>query len=166
MIDILLAVIGGICVVLGIIGCVLPILPGPVLAYAGLLLFELSSTHPFTLNFMIVFAILTILVALLDYLIPVYGTKILKGTKYGIWGSAIGLIIGAMVLFPVGIILGPIIGALGGELIGGRPLKEAFIPAIGAFVGFMTGTFLKLALTGIMGYYYFKEVYVSLLSKV
>jgi len=159
MVDPFLVISGGICVVLGIVGCVLPVLPGPLLAYAGMWLFELSSHHPFTTNMMIIFGMFAVVVSIADYIVPVYGTKVLKGSRYGLRGSATGLIIGTLILFPAGILLGPVLGALIGELIGGRTLKDSLLPAIGAFVGFMTGTLLKLGFVIVMGYYYIKGLY-------
>jgi hypothetical protein len=163
MIDTFLILAGGLCVILGIIGCVLPVLPGPLLAYAGMLLFELSSAHPFSINTMIIFGVITIGVSVIDYIVPVYGAKVLKGSRYGIWGSAAGLIIGTLIFFPAGILIGPVLGAFIGEIISRKRLKDAFLPAIGAFIGFMTGTILKLSLTIVIGYFYTKEAYFYLL---
>jgi uncharacterized protein YqgC (DUF456 family) len=109
--------------------------------------------------FLLVFAILTILVTILDYLIPLLGTKTLKGTKYGIWGSAIGLLAG-VILFPlVGIIIGPLIGAFLGEIISGKQLDKALKSSIGSFLGFMTGTAVKLALSFAMAYFFIITVF-------
>ena len=102
--DIILMIIGGILIITGIIGCILPVLPGPVLSYSGLLALQLTSPHPFSLQFMVIYALLTILVGVLDYVIPIYGTKKLKGSKYGIWGCIAGLVLGLFFFFPFGII--------------------------------------------------------------
>ena len=84
--------------VIGIIGCLMPVLPGPPISYIGLILLQLTSKHPFSTRFLIIYGILTVCVLVIDYVIPVYGTKKLQGTKYGIWGSAIGLIIGIRII--------------------------------------------------------------------
>jgi uncharacterized protein YqgC (DUF456 family) len=158
MIDTLLVIMGGICILVGIVGCILPVLPGPLISYAGLILLQLTTRHPFTLKFLLIFAILTIFVTILDYVMPIYGTKTVKGSKYGFWGSAIGLIIG-VILFPlVGIILGPLIGAFVGEFITGKNLDKAFKSTLGSFIGFMTATVIKLALSFVMGYYFVVHV--------
>lgn len=140
--------------VLGIMGCILPILPGPPASYIGLLLLQISSKHPFTVMFLVIFGLLTILVLVLDFVIPVYGTKRFQGSKYGIWGSAAGLIIGFVFLFPVGIIIGPLSGAFIGEILSGKNIRVAIVPTLGSFVGFLAGTAIKLILTIIMAYHF------------
>ena len=107
---------GGLLILGGIVGSIVPFLPGPPLAYAGLLLQQLRSDPPFTLKFLLIWAGITIVVSVLDYLIPLYGTKKFGGSKYGIWGCTIGLIAG--IFFPPwGIVAGPFIGAFVGEMI-------------------------------------------------
>ena len=92
--DIFLAVIAGVLLLVGLIGCILPILPGPPLSYLGLLLMQLRSDTPFSTKFMIVWAVITVAVTLLDYWIPAYGTKRFGGTRYGVYGTLVGLIVG------------------------------------------------------------------------
>ncbi|MEW6052966.1 MAG: DUF456 domain-containing protein [Nitrospirota bacterium] len=134
-------------------------MPGPPLSYAGLLLLQFTSTHPFSTKFLLIFATLTILVTLLDFVIPVYGTKKLHGSKYGIWGSALGLVIG-LVFFPfAGIIFGPLLGAFIGELITGKKIGKAVKSSFGSFLGFITGTAAKLFLSFVMAYYFFMNVF-------
>jgi uncharacterized protein YqgC (DUF456 family) len=142
----------------GIIGCILPILPGPPLSYAGLLLLQLSSKQPFTARFLIIYALLTVLVFTLDYIIPVYGTKKFHGSRYGLWGSAVGLIIGVIFFPPLGIIAGPVAGAFVGELIHGHKPNKAVQAAFGSFLGFLTSTLIKLFLCTSMAYYYLTSV--------
>jgi len=153
-IDIVLIVIGSICVIVGIIGCLVPVLPGPVLSYAGIILLQFSSGRPFTTALMVLYAVLTALVAILDYVIPVYGTKKLEGSKYGTWGSALGLILGVIFFFPFGIILGPVAGAFAGELISGKSMQKAFKSALGSFLGFLASVFIRLALSLAMAYHF------------
>jgi uncharacterized protein len=159
VIDTLLIIFSGIFIVVGIAGCILPALPGPPISYAGLILLQLTSRPPFTAKFLIIFAILTILVTLLDYVIPVYGTKKLKGSKYGIWGSAIGLVIGLIFFSFVGIIIGPLVGAFLGELITGKKMDKAIKSALGSLLGFITGTAIKLILSLVMAYYFIVNVF-------
>ena len=157
--DIILTVLGGICIIIGIAGCVLPVLPGPVLTYAGLVLLQLSSLHPFSMQFLVIYALLMGMVALLDYVIPIYGTKKFQGSKYGIWGSTAGLIVGILFFFPLGIILGPALGAFAGEIISGKSKDRAFKSAMGSFLGFLAGTAIKLILSLSMAYHYVVTVY-------
>ena len=152
--DIIIILIGGICVMAGIAGCFLPVLPGPVLSYAGLLLLQVSSAQPFTVWFLTIYAVLTALVAVLDYVIPVYGTKKFEGSKYGIWGSTVGLIAGLLFFFPLGIILGPVLGAFMGEILSGKTKERACKSALGSFLGFLAGTMVKVALSLSMAVYY------------
>ena len=154
MIDTALMLCGGLCIVIGIIGCFLPVLPGPPISYVGLLLLQLTSNSPFSMKFLIIYGILTVFVFVIDYIIPVYGTKKLQGSKYGIWGSAIGLLIGILLFLPFGIIVGPLLGAFLGELVTGRDIARALKSALGSLVGFLAGTALKLVLSITMAYYY------------
>jgi uncharacterized protein YqgC (DUF456 family) len=153
-IDIVLLTTGGICMIVGIIGCVLPVLPGPILCYAGLILLQFSSKHPFSITFLVIYAILTVLVAGLDYVIPIYGTKKLEGSKYGIWGSAVGLVVGTIFFFPFGILVGPMLGAFIGELISGKTKDKALKSALGSFLGFLASTAVKLLLSLLMAYHF------------
>ncbi len=158
MLDILLIIVGGALVVTGTIGCILPILPGPPISYVGLLLVQLSSRHPFSVRFLIIFAVLVAFAALLDYVIPIYGTKKFEGSSYGIWGSVVGLILGLVFFPPLGILIGPVAGAFIGELIHGHTAGKAVKSAFGSLLGFFTGTLLKLALCICMAYYYLVAV--------
>ncbi len=152
--DIALIIAGSICVITGVIGCIIPVLPGPIMCYAGLLLLQLTSGHPFTLSLLVIYAVLTALAALLDYIIPIYGTKKLEGSKYGIWGSAVGLLLGIMFFFPLGILLGPIAGAFAGELLSGRSAGRAIKSAFGSFLGFLASTVIRLVLSLAMAYHF------------
>jgi len=154
MIDTALILCGGICMVIGIIGCLMPVLPGPPVSYTGLLLLQLTSRHPFSTRFLVVFGIVTVLALVLDYIIPVYGTRKLQGTTYGIWGSALGLIIGIVFFSPFGIIIGPLLGAFIGELVAGKDIKRAMRSSLGSLIGFLAGTAIKLVLSITMAYYY------------
>ena len=154
MVDTVLIIFGGICMGVGIIGCLIPVLPGPPIAYIGLIILQLTSKNPFSTRFLIIYGILTIFVFVLDYVIPVYGTKKLQGSKYGILGSAIGLIIGILFFLPFGIIFGPLVGAFLGELVTGKDIARAVKSAMGSLIGFLAGTAIKLVLSITMAYYY------------
>jgi uncharacterized protein YqgC (DUF456 family) len=157
--DIALSIVGGLCVLAGIIGCIVPVLPGPVLCFSGLVILQFTSDSPFTPALLTIYAALTIVVAVLDYVIPVYGTKKLEGSKYGIWGCTAGLVLGVLFFFPVGIILGPMAGAFLGELLSGKNLKRALKSAVGSFLGFLASALLKIALSVAMAYHFSRAVY-------
>lgn len=142
----------------GILGCVLPLLPGPPLNYAGLLLLHFTTRFQFSTDFLIFWAIITAIVYGLDIVIPVWGTKKFGGSKRGVWGSLIGLVAGLFFFPPFGIIIGPFFGAVIGELTSGKDSGAALKSGFGSFIGFITGTVLKLVASGIMTWYFGKEL--------
>ncbi len=146
--DVFLAILGAICLLIGTVGCVLPVLPGVILAWCGLLSAHFSHYCDIPTMLLVITGVATVGISVLDNLIPIYLTKKTGGSKAGAWGATIGLIAGIFV-GPWGIVLGPFAGALAGELIHdhknmGRALKSAG----GAFLGFLLGTGLKLVLCG------------------
>jgi len=147
-------------IILGILGSVLPILPGPPIVFGGLLLVHFSSKHPFTVDSLILFGLLTILSAVIDNVLPIYATKKFNGSKKGVWGSAIGLIIGLFLFPPFGIIIGPMFGAFLGELLDGKSPNNSVKPAFGSLIGFLSSVFLRFALSIIMAYYFVVEVFI------
>lgn len=138
--------------ILGIAGCLLPILPGPPLSYLGLLAIHFTTKIDFSSKFLISWGFITIFVSVMDYVIPIWGTKLFGGSKYGIWGSMLGLLAG-LFFPPVGIILGPFIGAVAGEMIAGNK-DNALKAGLGSFIGFFAGIFVKLLTSLIMLYYF------------
>ncbi len=142
----------------GVLGCILPLLPGPPLSYIALLIQQLRSDPPFTSKFLWIWAGITVVVTVLDYVIPLYGTKRFGGSKYGIWGCTIGLIAGFW-LGPLGIIIGPFVGAFIGEIIANNNSSQAQKAAWGSFVGFLFGTLLKLVVCVIMAWYLLKLIF-------
>ncbi len=152
--DIVWIVLGSIFLIVGIIGCVLPVIPGQVLSWGSLLFLQFTSEPPFTARFMVLWALITAGVTLLDYYVPIWGTKKLGGSKKGIWGATIGLVIGIFFFPPFGLIVGPFLGAYLGELVAGKDSRTAFRSGLGSFVGFVAGTLMKLAISFIMGYYF------------
>jgi len=157
--DIFLIVTGIIILLAGIAGCIVPFLPGPPLAYGSLILMQLSSFQPFSEKFLVIWAIVTSAVVLADYYIPIWGTKKFGGTKGGVWGATIGLIAGMFLFPPFGLIAGPFIGAFLGEIIKNQNSDKAFRSAIGSFIGFVTGTLMKLGISIVMGYYFFAALW-------
>ncbi|WP_375605614.1 DUF456 domain-containing protein [Flavobacterium davisii] len=142
--DLALVIIGFLCVLIGIIGSVLPALPGPSLSWVGLLFLYLTKAIPFNYWILGISLLVTIIVIIFDYLIPAQGTKRFGGSKYGVLGTNIGLIVGLFIP-PIGFLVGPFVGAYLGELFfDSQNHKRAFKAALGAFVGFVTSTLIKL----------------------
>ena len=145
-------VLGFILMAVGILGCLLPLLPGPPLAFVALLIQQLRTDQPFTPKFLWIWGIVTVVVTALDYIIPVYGTRKYGGSSYGVWGCTIGLIAGIW-MGPLGIIVGPFLGAFIGELLARNNSENALKAAWGSFVGFLFGTLLKLIACLVMAWY-------------
>jgi hypothetical protein len=139
---------------------VLPVIPGPPLSYIGLLLLHFTEKFQFSERFLIIWAIVTAAVYALDYIIPAWGTKKFGGSKRGVWGSIIGLVIGLFFFPPFGIIIGPFLGAVVGELTAGKDSAAALKSGFGSFLGFLAGTLLKLITSGMMTWYFFKELFI------
>lgn len=157
LIDYLLIFIGGILILSGLLGCFLPVIPGPPLSFIGLLIIQLTNFSHFSISFLIWCLLLSLLALGLDYLIPIIGAKKFGSSKYGIWGSVIGLVIG-LFLPPFGIIWGPVAGAIAGELILGRNYNDALKSGVGTFAGFILGTFFKVGVCGYYIYHFFAQI--------
>lgn len=151
--DVLWLVLGVILMLAGLAGCILPFLPGPPLCYLALLIQQLQSDPPYTTEFLLIWAGITLVITGLDYFIPLYGTKRFGGTRYGMWGCVIGLI-GGLWVPPWGLIVGPFAGAFIGEMMGNANTDHALRAAFGSFVGFLFGTLLKLVACFVMGWYF------------
>ena len=142
MMTIIYLTISAILIIVGIIGCILPIIPGQVIAYCGLLCLVPSSHSPSWMT-LLFFGVLTVVVTVLDFVVPAIGAKRFNCSSFGTWGCFIGTLIG-LFFPPIGIVLGPFIGAFVGELIAGKPASAAVIGGFGAFLGFLMGTFIKI----------------------
>lgn len=158
--DILLATLGGILMILGIIGCVLPVIPGPPLSFVGLLLLHFSNYAEFSFEFLLLMGAIAVIVTIMDYIVPVWGTKKFGGSKAGMWGAAIGLVLGLIFFPPLGIIVGPFAGAVIGEALTGKDAANSFKAGLGSLMGLMVGIGLKLAASIAMTYYFIKELIV------
>ncbi|RFN59473.1 DUF456 domain-containing protein [Marixanthomonas ophiurae] len=146
--DVILLVLGLVCMLIGILGSVLPVLPGVPISWLGLILLYLAPSLEFDWIFITITGIVAIGLYVLDYVIPAMGTKKFGGSKAGAWGTTIGLIVGIIAPIPFGILIGPFAGAFIGEVVfnqtrGNHALKAAF----GSFIGFLASTFIKFMAT-------------------
>lgn len=145
--------------VLGIVGTVLPVLPGVVLIYAGMLLYGvLTRFHVLDATFYIMQGMAVLLVFFVDYLASAVGTKRYGGSRYALIGAAVGTLLGLLLLGPFGVIIGPFLGAVVGEIIFGRQLSQAVRSGFGTIIGMLGGTVLKLGLEAVMIFWFFKSI--------
>ena len=142
--DIFLLIIGFTLTLLGIAGAFLPVIPGPITGWFGLLCLYLTKTIPKDWSFLGITLAIAIFIFIMDYLIPAIGTKRFGGGKYGVYGSTIGLIIGLLSPIPFGILIGAFLGALIGELIyDSKDTNRAIKASFGAFLGFLASATIK-----------------------
>lgn len=156
--EVVVIIIGGLLSVTGLIGCIIPALPGPPLNYVAILLIHFTGLSEFSNRFLITYLLLNIAVVVFDYVLPVYGTKFYGASKKGIWGSIIGLVIGLFFFPPFGMILGVLVGAVVGELIAGKNESEALKAGFATFVASLIMIVVKLILSGLMTFYFVKEL--------
>lgn len=140
--------------IVGIIGSIVPALPGPPMGWLGLLLVYVSGTKggadPMTLSFLFIWLGVVTLVTILDYVVPAWFTKVTGGHREASVGAIVGLFAG-LLFPPVGILLGSLLGAFIGEFIfADRGAWDSFKASIGAFLGFIFGTGIKLLCSGII----------------
>ena len=153
---IILALLAGI---IGIVGSVVPGLPGPPVSWLGLMVLYFwgngtnGAGEPMSLAFLLVWLAVTIAVCIVDYVVPAYFTRLTGGSKAAGRGAIIGLIAG-MFIPPVGIILGTLLGAFIAEFIFARKNGfQSLKSALGALLGFLFGTGIKLIASGLMMYH-------------
>ena len=140
----LLLILAVIALVTGVAGCIVPMLPGPVLSYAGILLVHWSGYMEFSTTSLILWGVAMVVVSLLDFLLAPWMTKKFGGHSAGSWGSIIGMFAG-MIFSPIGMLLGTFLGALIGEFIALKKFSgDALVAAFGSFLSFFVGTGIKL----------------------
>lgn len=141
-----LLVITILLVILGFLGSFLPVLPGPPLAFCGLILLKFTEKYEPSNQILLIYFVVGLVITIFDYYIPILGTKVMGGSKKGKIGSIIGLAIGLFV-GPFGIVFGPFLGALIGEFINKTPSQKAIKAALGSFFGFVVATLMKIVYT-------------------
>ena len=141
MLDIILIILGVLCLITGLMGCILPFLPGPPVAYLGLVLLHFTDKVQYTTTQLIVWLLIVLVVQVLDYFTPMLGSKYSGGSRWGNWGCIIGTLIGLLFL-----------GAVIGELLGNKEFSQALRSGVGSLIGFLLGTFLKFVVCGYFCY--------------
>ena len=141
MADVALIVVGAVCLLVGFVGCVVPVLPGVACAYAAL--WTLYPTpYALTNERLLIGGIVAVVAIVLDYVVPALGAKKFNCSKWGVFGCMMGTIVGIF-FAPLGLILGPFLGAVAGELVAGKEASAALRGGFGALLGFVAGVLLK-----------------------
>ena len=158
--DILLVVLAFALMAIGLLGAIIPGIPGPPLSYAGLLVLQWSGHGGFSTVFLLVWAGIAAVVTIIDYILPSFLTRRFGGSRAASIGSLLGLLAGVLFFPPLGLLLGSFLGALVGELIhngsnGPKALKVAF----GAFVAFIVGSGAKLAVSALILFYAIRAMF-------
>lgn len=141
--DIALLIIGFLLMIIGLLGSFLPVLPGPPVSWVGLLLLYLTKTVEDNWWLVGITFSIAVLITILDYLIPAYGSKKFGGSKYGAWGATLGLVVGLFLPIPFGFLVGAFIGAFIGEWMFQQNTQQSIKAALGSFLGVMASNFMK-----------------------
>jgi hypothetical protein len=158
--DIFLLTIGFLFVMLGLIGSFLPVLPGPLTSWLGLLILYFTSIVPMNYTFLGITLAIAILIWILDYIIPAIGTKGFGGSTYGVYGTTIGLLIGLFSPIPFGILLGAFLGAFIGEMLHDKKnTRRAFRASIGSLLGLITSATIKFTVAVVYAVLFFMKVW-------
>lgn len=161
--DLFLSICAIICGVIGIIGAVIPILPGPALSLFGMLCAHWTDYSTMSTRTLWIWATITVVVTILDYILPGYFSKVLGGTRAGVIGATVGIFAGMIFMGPLGIIIGPFVGAVAGELLHNRQyLDKAITVGFGSLISFLVGSGVKIIVSGFMMYYIWKDLYHAL----
>lgn len=162
--DIFLLILGLILCLLGIVGSFSPIIPGPITSWFGLLVIHFSKLIPFDNQFLFITFLIAALIFGLDLIIPILGLKKLGGSKKGLIGSTIGLLLGLFLAGPFGLLIGSFFGAISGEYVNNNSLKKSIKPAMGTFIGMAVGTTIKFLTSTIFLGLYFYIVYSNFIN--
>jgi uncharacterized protein YqgC (DUF456 family) len=154
-----------ILMLIGLVGAIVPGIAGPPFSFMGLLVVSFVKGIDYPTDFLVIMGVIAAVVFALDYIVPAWGTKQLGGTKAGVRGSTIGLVLGLLItfVFPIGfiaVLLGPFVGAYIGEKSAGTDDHKAWKAAFGSFVGFLIGTGLKVIYACVCIYFIVKPLLI------
>ena len=152
--DIFLIIVSALCLIVAFIGSIVPILPGPPLAFVGMLILQATDKVQFSTMLLCGWLVVILIAQVLDYLIPIWTTRFCGGSKWGTRGCVAGTLVGMFLFPPWGIIIGPFLGAFLGEIMGGNDTVYACKSGLGAFFFFFTGTLFKLAICIYFTFYF------------
>lgn len=152
--DIFLIIVSALCLIVAFIGSIVPMLPGPPLAFVGMLILQATDKVQFSTMLLCGWLVVILIAQVLDYLIPIWTTRFCGGSKWGTRGCVAGTLVGMFLFPPWGIIIGPFLGAFLGEIMGGNDTVYACKSGLGAFLGFITGTLFKLAICIYFTFYF------------
>lgn len=155
MLEPILIVFAAVLLIVGVVGSILPVLPGPPLSWLGLLVLKFvpSASLKLSWSVIIIIGLFTLVVFILDNFLPLWSTKKMGGSQKVVWGAGIGFLAGFW-FGPLGVIFGPFVGALIAGIISGSHLKPALKHASGVFIGFFTGVVLKFINLGVIVYWF------------
>ena len=161
MMDVAYEWIGWILIAVGTIGCFLPVLPGPPIAYAALFVAMARGDHSSPgIATLVVAGVATVAVLVLDWIVPALGAKKFNCSRIGMFGCFVGTIVGLFFL-PFGVVAGPFLGALAGELLAGKQFWLSLRGAFGALLGYACGVLLKVLCCGFIAYQFWAAVHGS-----
>ncbi|MCK4911573.1 MAG: DUF456 domain-containing protein [Thermodesulfovibrionales bacterium] len=143
-----LIILASILILAGIIGNILPALPGTPLSFAALLILQHTSDgEAFSVAALVVFGILTLCSLTFDFVLPMITARRFGASGYGLWGSFLGMVVGLILFPPLGALLGLIAGAVGGELLAGKRSGEALKAGAATVAGNIAAVVLRLGLS-------------------
>jgi hypothetical protein len=151
--------LGALCIVAGLIGAFLPILPGLPFSYGGLLILHFSGVTTFSTFFLVGWAVAIIAIMILENMLPVYTTKRYGGSNFGMTGSTIGMILGMIFFPPFGFFFGTLLGAFLAELAYQQDVNKALKASWGSFLGFLTGTMIKTLIAAMLALIFIRAVF-------
>jgi uncharacterized protein YqgC (DUF456 family) len=154
--DVALIIIALVVGIVGLLGVVVPVLPGTIFSYIGLVCVYIISDGYVSVNQLILWGVVAVVAILLDYILPGYFSKLFGGSKAGITGATVGTFLGIFFGVP-GIVFGPFVGAVAGEMLGAKiPFEKALKVGFGSMLSFVVGTGVKLVAAVYMLYYIVK----------